>query len=161
MKKGFMRLVVTTLLASSLFATSAFAAGGSLAVREKESNNTVGTAHSMFFHTPWYTDISIYGTVNGQTDTDDWFKLVFDTDDSGYTKVDSTITFNGTPDSSYEVTVLDSDENMRGYKVVPGGGTMTLRNITVDNGDYLYFHVKYKSGTPTMPYIIQVYGSAR
>lgn len=158
MKKTIMKLLISTMLASSLFVTSAFAAGGTLVVREKESNNTMATAQSIFYHTTLNTDINIYGIVNSSNDKEDWFKVTFDTDDTGYKKVTSNIKFDGTPNSSYEVTVLDSDGNLLGYKVVPGGGTMTLRNITVDNLDYLYFHIEHSQGDPVMPYIIQING---
>jgi len=157
MKKTIMKLLISTMLVSSLFATSAFAAGGTSASREKEPNNTMATAESKWFHTPWNSDMCIYGTVNNSNDTDDWFKVTYDADDSGYKKINSNIFFWGTPDCSYEVKVLDSNGNWRGYKVVPGGGTMTLRNIAINNKDYLYFHIKHNQGTPVMPYIIQIY----
>lgn len=157
MKKTFMKLLISTMLASSLFVTSAFAAGGTCAVRENEPNNTMAKAESMSFHTPARSDMSIYGTVNNSNDTDDWFKVTVDADDSGYKKINTNIFFRGTPDCSYEVTVLDSNGNWRGYKVVPGGGTMVLTNITVNDHDYLYFHIKHNQGTPVMPYIIEIY----
>lgn len=156
MKKTFMKLLISTMLVSSLFATSAFAAGGTHSVREEEPNNTMATAETMYFQTPGYNDKCIYGTVNNSNDTDDWFKIKYTLDDSRYKKINSNIYFWGTPDCSYEVTVLDSFGNWRGYKVVPGGGDMRLINITVNDQDYIYIHIKHNQGTAVMPYTIQI-----
>ena len=93
MKKTIMKLLISTMLVSSLFATSAFAAGGTTASREKEPNNTMATAESKWFHTPAYNEMCIYGTVNNSNDTDDWFKITYDADDSGYKKINSKCLF--------------------------------------------------------------------
>lgn len=156
MKKRFVKQLISTALAFSLFATPVFAAGGSASDREDEPNNTMETASRSYFHAANYDYIYFYGALNSTKDTDDWFKIKYETDKSGYKKVNSTFMFDGTPEATYEVSVFDYSGNLRGNKVIASKGSMTLWNIMVGNGEYIYIHVKLVDGDPYTPYRIML-----
>ncbi|QZY53788.1 hypothetical protein [Crassaminicella profunda] len=151
--KRFMKTLITSMLAVSLFVTPVFASSMTLKT-ERESNNTQSTACKRDLQMPYFDTVAVVGSLNDPIDKDDWYKLKLDSqpETTGYNLVRMDAEFFGTDKATYKVTMLTDKNGKIGEKIVYPGQNMYEPRIYLKNDQYMYVHVELIDGDPVRPY---------
>jgi hypothetical protein len=156
--KRFMKTLITSMLAVSLFVTPVFADNGTKTVRERENNNTKATANTYDLQIPYFNGVELIGTLNDPGDKVDWYK--FKTNLQGYNEVKLLFEFNGTVKSTYQVKVLDKRDNIIAWKIIEPGQNMYKDKLYLDDDEYVYVQIQLMNGDPIQPYRLGFYKEA-
>lgn len=146
--KRLITILVSVMLLSSLFATSAFAAG-TRPFKETEPNDTQAQADPADFQYPYDENMRVFGAFN-QTDSADWYRVMLT--DSTYSLVIAFTRFTGTPNCTYELTIYDSNMVQRGQVISTSTTSVYLYDIILRHLTPYYFKVRLISGSPAQPY---------
>ncbi|QZY53789.1 hypothetical protein [Crassaminicella profunda] len=152
--KRFIRVLLTALLAISLFAIPVFATGGEKVFVEHEGNNTKETANSFGCQIPYYDDFRIIGLLNKPTDTHDWYKLTMNI--SEYSYITMNFFANATPNATYHVELWNQYGTRLCDKTIKGNEKLRHDNLGLVNGNKIYIHVEQIAGITMQPYEIEL-----
>lgn len=98
-----------------------------------------------------YDKIRIVGVNNAVNDPVDYFKIRVNSTENQY--VSNYIRFTSSDDASYEVSIYDSSNNLRGQFAVSPNSLGTLSNIFTPTNEYMYIKVRLTNDVqPQTPY---------
>lgn len=147
------RLITLLLVAIFTVSLSVPAFAVTSAVKESEPNDTRNQVRTTEMNSPYEDNLRVFGAVNAN-DTTDWFTIM----QTGVSII-GTVTFQGSPDCTYQLDIFDSAMQYRGIMVTTNNSREYFYNLVLPANSPYYFNVKLISGTPNEPYEFQIYGS--